>query len=399
MITTYYGLDALEKGGGAFFAALVVGFFFGLALERAGFGSSRRISGIFYWTDMAVLKVMFTALVVAMLGLAVATGLGVIDPLGQIYFLKTYYGAYMVGGLIFGIGFVMSGWCPGTAAVGLASGKIDALVFLGGAVIGSVLFNELYPSLKPLYTWGASPQAGYGQSGVAFVYDSLGMAPHTFILLFTLAAVLCFWGSEYIEAIRQTGQRGVYLNSPFLKSFSLALLVAAAALPLLTRQEAPEPETHAVSFSIPLPPQEPQVPETALPAAEGIEPEALAALLLRGASDLVVVDVRSEEAYAGFHIKGAVNVQLPDLSAFMRENATTKMVVLYADSTTETAQARDALVSEGYGHVVGLNGGLADFLDKCLKPVSLRDEPADAQKAETIRAWRDYFLENRSLGS
>ncbi|MBU0988654.1 MAG: YeeE/YedE family protein, partial [Proteobacteria bacterium] len=103
MISTYYGLDALG-GGGAFFAALVIGFFFGLALERAGFGSSRRISGIFYFRDMAVLKVMFTALVVAMLGLAFVSASGVIDLSQQIHYIKTYYGAYVVGGLIFGIG-------------------------------------------------------------------------------------------------------------------------------------------------------------------------------------------------------------------------------------------------------------------------------------------------------
>jgi len=90
MISTYYGLDTLG-GGGAFFAALVIGFFFGLALERAGFGSSRRIAGIFYFRDMAVLKVMFTALVVAMLGFAFVAAAGIIDVSHQIHHIKSYY--------------------------------------------------------------------------------------------------------------------------------------------------------------------------------------------------------------------------------------------------------------------------------------------------------------------
>ena len=79
--------------------------------------------------------------------------------------MPTVYGAQIVGGLIFGVGFVMGGWCPGTAAVGLASGKLDALVFLGGAVLGSIIFNELFPVIQPLYTWG--------NQGVVFIYQTL----------------------------------------------------------------------------------------------------------------------------------------------------------------------------------------------------------------------------------
>ena len=52
-----------------------------------------------------------------------------------------------MGGLIFGVGFVMGGWCPGTALVGLASGKGDALVFLGGAALGSLAYAVAWPSL------------------------------------------------------------------------------------------------------------------------------------------------------------------------------------------------------------------------------------------------------------
>lgn len=165
MIRTFYGLGTLDTAS-AFFAALIIGFFFGLALERAGFGSSRRLAGIFYFKDMAVLKVMFTALLTAMLGLSLCIESGLIDPASELYFMKTYYGAYKVAGLIFGIGFVMGGWCPGTAAVGLASGKTDALVFLIGAGLGSILFNELFPILKPLYTWGQSTQENFGQPGL-----------------------------------------------------------------------------------------------------------------------------------------------------------------------------------------------------------------------------------------
>ncbi|MEZ4483297.1 MAG: hypothetical protein R2864_01445 [Syntrophotaleaceae bacterium] len=68
------------------FASLLIGIAFGVALEQAGFGSSRRLAGIFYFRDMAVLKVMFTAVVVAMLGLCYAKGLGWVTA-QNVYFL------------------------------------------------------------------------------------------------------------------------------------------------------------------------------------------------------------------------------------------------------------------------------------------------------------------------
>jgi len=398
MIQTYYGLDALG-GGSSFFAALVIGFFFGLALERAGFGSSRRISGIFYFTDMAVLKVMFTALVVAMLGLAFVASSGLIDLSHQIYFLKTYYGAYVVAGLIFGIGFVMSGWCPGTAAVGLASGKIDALLFLVGAIIGSVLFNELFPILKPLYTWGMSTQEGFGQPGLAFIYETLGISRNAFLLLFTIAAIFCFWGAEYIETIRRPGEGGVYFNSPFLKAFCLVLLIVAAALPLLSHpggEKIPVPLSDIGQTPEAVPTEKNRLLELISSGKDHMEPEELAALLLEGTSDLVVVDVRPQEEYAQFHIRGAVNVQLPDLPAFMQENRAREKVVLYSNGMTHPAQARDALFRRGFHNVLILTGGLTGFLDRCLKPVSLRSEPVDSRRAGQIRAWRDHFLHNSS---
>lgn len=393
MISTYYGLDTLG-GGGAFFAALVIGFFFGLALERAGFGSSRRIAGMFYFRDMAVLKVMFTALVVAMLGFAFVAAAGMIDVSHQIHYIKSYYGTYAVAGLIFGIGFVMSGWCPGTAAVGLASGKVDALIFLVGAIIGSVLFNELFPVLKPLYTWGESTQTGLGEPGLAFVYKSLGITKNAFLFFFTILAVLCFWGAEYIEKIRQPGQGGVYFNSPFLKAFCVVLLVFAAALPLLSHQageKASLPSTDSKQASYVVPLAEDRSLEGISSGKDHMEPEELASRLLKGTSDLVVVDVRPEEEYVQFHIRGAVNVQLPDLPAFMRENKGRELVVLYSNGMTHPAQAREALFHEGYRNVVILTDGLRGFLERCLKPVSLRPEPVDIETADRIRAWRDYF--------
>ena len=382
-MNTYYGLDALDSGE-AFFASLVIGFFFGLALERAGFGSSRRISGIFYFTDMAVLKVMFSALIVAMLGLAFFSSLGLLDIPTQIHTLKTYYGAFVVGGLLFGFGFAISGWCPGTAMVGLASGKVDALVFLVGAVLGSILFNELYPVIEPLYTWGLSTQASFDEPGLAFIYRTLGISENSFLLLFTAMAVLCFWGAEYIERAKNPQKGETYYNSPFLKAFCLLLMVIAASLPLLSTQDL---EIQA-SSDIPVGETE----ENVSSAPDHMDPEELADRLLNRDTAVTVVDIRPESDYRVFHIKGALNVQLSNLPAFLAENGGTGMIVLYSNDMAHPAQARDELFRMGFPKITILTDGLNGFLEKCLKPVSLRSEPVSRKTANRINSWREYFL-------
>jgi thiosulfate/3-mercaptopyruvate sulfurtransferase len=106
MINTFFNSGTLDSPA-AFLASLLIGLAFGVALERAGFGSSRRLAGIFYFRDMAVLKVMFTAVIVAMLGLSYAKAFGWVTT-DNVYFLPTLYAAQILGGLLFGIGFVMS---------------------------------------------------------------------------------------------------------------------------------------------------------------------------------------------------------------------------------------------------------------------------------------------------
>ena len=182
MINTLYGLDTLGAPQ-AFLLALLLGVGFGFALERAGFSSSRRLAGVFYFTDMAVVKVMFTAIITATLGLSYLVGFGLIQ-FDQIFLMPTIYGAQIVAGLLFGVGFVMGAWCPGTAAVGLAAGRIDALVFLLGVAGGSILFNESFSVIRPLYT--------AGDYGTQMAYDTLGMSRNGFILVFTLVGVAAF---------------------------------------------------------------------------------------------------------------------------------------------------------------------------------------------------------------
>lgn len=124
--------------------AFVIGIGFGFFLERAGFGSAKKLVSQFYLNDMAVFKVMFTAIVTAMLGVTYLSWVGVLD-LSLVYLTPTYVLPQLAGGLVLGFGFVIGGYCPGTSVAAAATGRIDALVYVGGMVFGTFLFAELYP--------------------------------------------------------------------------------------------------------------------------------------------------------------------------------------------------------------------------------------------------------------
>lgn len=377
MTNTLYSTDGLGTPL-AFFLSLVIGAGFGFALERAGFSSSRRLAGIFYLTDMTVLKVMFTGLITALLGLSCLTALGWIE-MDQIFLMPTIYGAQIVGGLLLGAGFVMGAWCPGTAVAGLAAGRMDALVFLAGAIGGSVLFNELFPFLGGLYT--------AGDRGVQFVYDSVGLSRNVFVLLFTVVAVAAFWFAEWVEKVR-TG-KAPYLGTPFLKAFSLALVAVAAGLlvlqPAAPAGAAPAAATGSGMIS------EKQLLAGVEAAEDHLEPEELADRLMAGDATLVVVDVRPPAEFESFHIRGARNVALADLAEALEPHRNRGTIVLYSNGMTHPAQARDSLLRQGYRNVLILTDGLQGFRDRCLKPVSLRAEPLAPPAAARVNAWRAFF--------
>lgn len=378
MIDTLYSLNLLSSSR-ALFLALLVGFGFGFALERAGFSSSRRLAGVFYFTDMAVVKVMFSALITAMLGLAYMVGFGWMR-LDQVFLMPTIYGAQVVGGLLFGVGFVMGAWCPGTAIAGLASGRIDALVFLLGAIGGSILFNEFFPVLRPLYT--------AGDQGVQMAYSALGLSRNVFVLAFTIVAVIAFWLSEWAEKAR-TG-RAPYLGSSFLKAFSLALVMLAAGLFVLNPDAMADPIRPADTITA-MSMDEKALMEKAEQARDHIEPEELADRLMTGEANLVVVDVRPAAEFNTFHIRGALNAPLTRLAEDLQPYMNKGLIVLYSNGMTHPAQARDALQRQGFGNVYLLTDGIQGFRNRCLKPVSLRPEPLTTSDAARVNAWRAFF--------
>jgi hypothetical protein len=170
--------------------AVLLGFGFGWVLERAGFGRSDNLAAIFYGRDFRVLRVMFTAIATAMVGLY-ALDLAGILPLPSIGILDTYTGGQFAGGLLFGAGFIVGGWCPGTSIVGFVSGKIDALLFVVGLVVGSLVFTLGADSFAALENAGAK--------GRVLLHEYLRVPSGVMVLAVALFAVGAFWAVGKIE--------------------------------------------------------------------------------------------------------------------------------------------------------------------------------------------------------
>ena len=168
----------------------IIGIGFGFALEQGGFSSSRKLAGMFYGYDTTVLKVFFTAAIVALVGSQILSFFGLLD-LSLVYVNPYYVGAALIGGVIMGAGFIMGGFCPGTGISALSIGKIDAFVFLFGGLVGAFLFAETYPLIEPL--------AISGFKGPMKVDEWLGVSPGVFTLILILAAVCLFWIAELAE--------------------------------------------------------------------------------------------------------------------------------------------------------------------------------------------------------
>src|SRR5678816_4264478 len=126
--------------------AVLLGIAFGLFLEQGGMGNARKLSGQFYLTDLSVLKLMFSAIVTAMLGLFWLSWAGLLD-LSRVYVPETFIAPQLVGGVIFGVGFVIGGLCPGTSCVAAATGRRDGLALVAGMSTGVFVFGEAFPGL------------------------------------------------------------------------------------------------------------------------------------------------------------------------------------------------------------------------------------------------------------
>ncbi len=194
---------------------LGIGVAFGFTLERAGLGNAKKLTGQFFLTDLTVFKVMFSAIVTAMIGVFWCSRLGWVD-LNALALPETYLHPQLAGGLIFGAGFALAGLCPGTSCVAAASGRGDGVAVVSGLFAGVLGAGFLVPGFIEFYD---------GDARGAWTLPSLLHLPYGGVVLgVAIVAVAGFIVSERIEGSRQPWSRARVTLA------ACALLLAAFAM-------------------------------------------------------------------------------------------------------------------------------------------------------------------------
>lgn len=343
-----------------------IGYAFGYTLEMAGFGDSTKLAGQFYFRELTVLKVMFTAIAVAMVLTFGAVGLGVLD-FGQVWVNPTYLASGVVGGLIMGVGFIIGGFCPTTSLASASTGKIDGMFFMLGGFVGAFLFGETQIQFDDWYT-----HAGY--YGRLTLDQVFGVPVGVVVLGVICMALFMFWGAEQLE--HHIGRKDLSREPGLRKFGALALLMGAVAVlaigsPSLEdryqrlsfkRSEtvaqgdaAPVTVTHTYSAD--------QMLEKRL--AFTSPAEAFKARFNQ-AMNPVYLDVRDEADYNLYHIADAIHLPLarleeavPDLLA---EPPANTVFITMSNDETAAVQAWKTLVASGVQNVYILDGGINGWI-------------------------------------
>jgi rhodanese-related sulfurtransferase len=339
--------------------ALLVGIAFGFILEQAGFSSSRKLTGLFYGTDFTVLRVFFTAGVTAMTGVLLLGNLGVLDT-SIIYINPTFVQSALLGGAIMGVGFVVGGYCPGTSFCGAAVGRIDAMLFVFGGLLGAWGFGEAFPHVQALYTAGSK--------GDLTLSAALGVAPGVVLLAFTAIALIAFVVTGRIE--RRVNPASPVVRFPFVThaAGATALVLVAVAVAVMgtpeTRLEAKVAEP-GYRISHPL---------------QVITGDEVAYRLLDKDPRLQLVDVRAANAFTAFSLPGAINVPPKDLFGKTGREQLSRprdVKVFFADEEQEASRVAALAQSLGYENVAVLGGGLQEFRRQVLQVSALDPSTVD----------------------
>ena len=336
--------------------AVVLGFLFGFSLERGGFGNARKLAGQFYLHDMTVFKVMFTAILVAMVGLYTLAGLGWVD-MTRMWVNPTFMWAQVVGGFLLGVGFIMSGLCPGTSVVSAASGRWDGVATIAGIFVGTTVFAvavDAVPALDVLYH--------SGDMGVSILPELLALPTLPFILVVVLVAGSAFIGAEALEQTFRSRHREVE-NTPRpipLMKFGIAATLGLVLLVGLGLRPVPRESG-----------REGPVLTTSM------EPMALAERIIAGDPDLMIVDLRADPDDL---VPGAYAVAPDSTAAAVLAGAGEGTDVVIIDADGSLGEVPDSWPDRPTYRA--LSGGWAGWEAEVLTPAT----PAGATAGEIDRA-------------
>lgn len=336
----------------------VIGFFFGYVLEISGFGNSKKLAAQFYFRDLTVLKVMFGAIVVAMVLLFAMIGLGILDY-NLVYVNPTYLWTGILGGLIMGVGFIIGGFCPGTSLVSAFTGKIDGIFFVLGVLTGIFAFGEtewMYDAW-----WQTS-----GALGRFTMMDWLHLPAGVVVTILVAMALFMFWGSEQLEHL--FGKRNL-AQEPKARVYGAAALFLAAVAVIFIGQPSLEQKYSRITV------QRDQTDGTKLAYHTDellvrrevfSSPAEVYKTMFTNTLITVLVDVRPEADYNLYHINGAINVPLQKIETILpnllaQYSPRTVYVVMSNDETSAVA-AWKKLIGSGVSNVYVLEGGINNWI-------------------------------------
>ena len=301
--------------------SLVIAFFLGIAfgfiLEQAGFSSTKKLVGLFYGYDFTVLRVFFTAGITAMAGVLLMGHYGLLD-LDVIYVNPTFLKSALLGGIIMGAGFIVGGFCPGTSVCALAIGKLDALAFVFGAILGVWGFIESFPLVENIY---------YANNmGMVRISDYFGMSNVAFGFLLSFIAVGAFVVTWFIE--NKVNKRKSSIESAKRNRYALAaasLFVVLAVVAFLPGKQ------DIINMRI----AEAKRQQTCV--FKEIPADKLADEIVNHYYELNIIDVRSPEEFEKFHLPMAINIPFENMMERQYEplfRQRIKTNVFYADNDT-----------------------------------------------------------------
>ncbi len=160
---------------------LITGLLFGFLLQKGRVLRYDKQLGALRLKDMTIVKFMLSSVIVGMVGIYLLHDLGLV----KLSIKATILGPVIIGGLIFGLGWGLLGYCPGTSMGALGEGRWDAVWGILGMIVGAGLFAEAYPVLKEtIYKWG--------NLGKITLPQVLGVNHWVIIPLFVVGAVFLF---------------------------------------------------------------------------------------------------------------------------------------------------------------------------------------------------------------
>jgi len=324
----------------------LIGFGFGFVLESSGFGNSKKLAAQFYFSEMTVLKVMFGAIVTAMVLIFTTVGLGVLD-FNQLWVNPTYLWSGIVGGLIMGVGFIVGGFCPGTSLVAMATRKIDGLFFVLGGLFGIFLFGETERFYDLWWNF-----AGY--MGRITIPEWLGLPYGVVVVGIVLMALFMFWGSEQLEHI--FGGRDLKKEPRWRYAGAAVLLVVAFGVLLIGDATTADKYARiATAKELQLTNREVQ-----------ISPGELLSTIGNDTLKTIILDVRPENEYNLFHLHGSQNISLDDLQTYIPEihaqQALNTIFVVVSNDEKAATQAWKTLVAESVPNAYILEGGINNWI-------------------------------------